>query len=95
MNSKLVQQNKVKFNTKDEFIPSTSGAQQNLDQFAKSEFLKEKLNKEIVLNKPCFELITVNGCSFEMLEYSGFKRILNPIVTALGNNFTINSENIK
>lgn len=30
-----------------------------------------------------------------MLEYSGFKRILNPIVTAIDNNFSVNSENIK
>ncbi|GFQ82084.1 zinc finger BED domain-containing protein 4 [Trichonephila clavata] len=30
-----------------------------------------------------------------MLEYSGFKKILNPIVNAIGNHFSVNSENIK
>lgn len=94
-----VQQNKKpKLCIKDEPTPSNSGlencSQLTLDIFAKSEFLKVKLNKEIIL-KACVELITVNGCSFEMLEYSGFKRILNPIVTAIDNNFSVNSENIK
>ncbi|GFR14391.1 zinc finger BED domain-containing protein 4 [Trichonephila clavata] len=93
----IQQKKKIKLNIRDEATPSTSGSsgsQETLDKYVKSEFLKVKLNKEIVL-KACIKLITVNGCSFEMLEYSGFKKILNPIVNAIGNHFSVNSENIK
>ncbi|GLV36174.1 hypothetical protein CBL_21482, partial [Carabus blaptoides fortunei] len=85
------QKKKTKLNIQDESSPSPQGT---LAKFAKSEFVKVKLNKEIV-REACIELITVNGCSFEMLEYSGFQKILNPIVTAIDNNFSVNSENIK
>lgn len=81
-------------------FPSTSGfslqqtLETNKEEYEKSNYLTVCLNKETVL-KACLELITVNGCSFEMLEYSGFKKILNPIVAAIGENFAVNSENIK
>lgn len=93
-----VQRKKIKLNKNDEPMPSTSGLQISpkgpLDKFVKSDFLKVKLNKEKIL-EACVELITVNGSSFEMLEYSGFKKILNPIVAAIDKNFSINSENVK
>ncbi|GFR21455.1 zinc finger BED domain-containing protein 4 [Trichonephila clavata] len=53
---KTVQQKKkIKLNIRDEATPSTSGSsgsQETLDKYVKSEFLKVKLNKEIVL-KAC------------------------------------------
>lgn len=95
-----VQANKrAKWDSKDALAPIV-GAPEKLQQchfdhkFVKPELLKVKLSKETVLSA-CVELITVNGCSFEMLEYSGFKKILNPIVSAIGDNFSVNSENIK
>lgn len=92
------QRKRAKWIVKDEPSPSTSGfeirSQTTSDKLAKSEFLKVKLNQEAVL-KACVELITVNGCPFEILEYSGFQRLLNPIVTAISSNFNVNSDNIK
>lgn len=64
------------------------------DNLVNSNTLKIKINQEAVL-KGCVELVTVNGCPFEMLEYSGFKRILNPIFAMIGNNFGVNSSNIR
>lgn len=67
---------------------------ENFKKMTTPEFLIVKLNSERLL-KGFVELVTLNGCSFETLDFSGFKRIMNPIFNALGQNFQINSESIK
>ncbi len=42
----------------------------------------------------CTTLVTLNGRPFKMLDDSGFRMILDPILKGLGNNLTISAENI-
>ncbi|XP_049709158.1 uncharacterized protein LOC126058202 [Elephas maximus indicus] len=65
-----------------------------LHKFAVPECLKVKLDKQ-TLAGAYVELATVNGCSFELIEYSEFCKILNPIIASIGQNFSVNLENIR
>ena len=48
-----------------------------------------------VLKEACLELLTVNGRPFSLMEDSGFKKIICPIVEAMGNSVAINQSNIR
>ncbi|RXN29857.1 Zinc finger BED domain-containing [Labeo rohita] len=41
------------------------------------------------------ELVTVNGRPFTLMENAGFRKIIEPLQNAMGNNFVINSSNIR
>lgn len=44
----------------------------------------------------CIELVAVNGCPLGLVEYSGFRKLINPILSSLGTEtFTINAENLR
>lgn len=43
----------------------------------------------------CTDIVTINGRCFEMLEDSGFKKIINPIIKGLGNTVAINTKTIR
>lgn len=94
----LLENKNIKYGLKYDTTPNSSISKKRsaaaFNKYVNSDYLEVNLNKEMVL-RGCVELITVNGCSFEVLEYSGFKTLLNPIVNAIGNNFSITSENIK
>ena len=45
-----------------------------------------------MLKAACVELITVNGRPFRLIEDSGFRKILNPLLQGLGNKACINVE---
>ena len=47
-----------------------------------------------MLNAACVELVTVNGRPFRLIEDSGFRKILDPLLQGLGNKACINVENI-
>ena len=48
-----------------------------------------------VLKKACLEHVTVNGRPFSLMGDSGFKKIVCPIVEAMGNSVSINQSNIR
>lgn len=52
-----------------------------------------KLNKQIIIDA-CIQLVTNNGRPFTLLEDSGFKMILDPIIDAIGCKFYIKQVNI-
>jgi len=43
----------------------------------------------------CVELVTVNGRLFSMLNDSGLRRILDPVLNGVKNSVVINSESIR
>ena len=43
----------------------------------------------------CVELVTVNGRPFSMLNDSGLRRILDPVLDGVKNSIVINSESIR
>ena len=43
----------------------------------------------------CVELVTANARPFTLMEDSGFKKLLNPILAGLENKIVINAENIR
>ncbi|KAL0189695.1 hypothetical protein M9458_016794, partial [Cirrhinus mrigala] len=47
------------------------------------------------LKDACIELVTVNGRPFTLMEDTGFRKIIEPLQNAMGNNFVINSSNIR
>lgn len=47
------------------------------------------------LVEACTDLVTINGRPFEMLEDSGFKKIINPIIKGLDSTVTINTRTIR
>ncbi len=47
------------------------------------------------LKEACLELVTVNARPFNLMEDSGFHKIVNPIIAGLGGGFAINAENIR
>ena len=50
---------------------------------------------ENFVKRACVELVTVNGRPFNMMQDSGFVKIVKPITDALGGGFTINPENTR
>lgn len=47
-----------------------------------------------VLKDACIELVTTNGRPFTLMEDTGFRKSIEPIQEAIGNDFAINSSNI-
>lgn len=47
------------------------------------------------LVEACTDLVTINGRPFELLEDSGFKKIINPIIKGLDNTVIINTKTIR
>jgi len=43
----------------------------------------------------CVELVTINGRPFTLIEDSGFKKLLEPILEGFNDTFSINSQNIR
>lgn len=77
-------------NNKNEKPIQTSGTDQTFE-------LRVKVCPKEIL-KACIELVTVNGLPFSVVEYSAFRKILNPYLIALklkGINLVINRQNIK
>lgn len=37
----------------------------------------------------CFELVVINGCPLEMMEYSGFRKLIDPIVEGIDGDFVM------
>lgn len=54
-----------------------------------------QLNKKIILDA-CIDLVTVNGRPFSMLNDTGFRKILDPVLNGFQEKkFTVNSYSIK
>ena len=47
------------------------------------------------LENSCFELVTVNGRPFKLIDDSGFRKIVNPFLEGMRAKFTVNAENIR
>ncbi|XP_051977288.1 uncharacterized protein LOC127639367 [Xyrauchen texanus] len=47
-----------------------------------------------IIKDACIELVTINGRPLSLMEDSGFRKIIDPIQEAIGNDFNINSTNI-
>lgn len=77
---------------------STADGQTTLDSVIvkkpKTTGLHIQLNPD-VLKDACIELVTVNGRPFTLMEDTGFRKIIDPLQQAIGNDFTINSSNIR
>ena len=59
--------------------------------------VRVKINTHL-LKTACLEMVTVNGRQFKIVEDSGFRKLLNPILQELsdsGNKICINAENIR
>jgi len=60
---------------------------------------KQSISIELTANQlmyACTELVTVNGRPFELLEDSGFLKILNPLLKGLGDScYVINKRNVR
>ena len=41
----------------------------------------------------CLELVTINGHPFKLMEDSGFRKILNPLLEGMQAKFTVDAEN--
>ena len=48
-----------------------------------------------LLMDACVELVTNNDRPFRLMEDSGFRKIVDPIIAGLNNSFAINSENVR
>lgn len=59
----------------------------------KKKFLVE-IDESRILNA-CLELVTINGRPFKLMDDSGFKKILIPLLDGIGNSIAINAENIR
>ncbi|KAF0721881.1 zinc finger BED domain-containing protein RICESLEEPER 1-like isoform X1 [Aphis craccivora] len=53
-----------------------------------------RMDKEVLL-KACAELVTVNGRPLTIFKDCGMQKILKPITQVIGDNFTINPQNIR
>jgi len=61
----------------------------------KKQSISIELTAKELMNA-CTELVTVNGRPFELLEDSGFLKILNPLLKGLGDSFyVINKRNVR
>ena len=56
--------------------------------------IRVKMNKK-TLENTCLELVTINGCPFKLMDDSGFRKILNPLLKGMRANFNINADNIR
>lgn len=65
----------------------------DLYQFIKPS-IKVKTDMKKLINS-CIELITVNGRPYSLLDDSGFRNIIDPILNGIQNNVVLNSRSIK
>lgn len=56
--------------------------------------VKVKINSQTIIDA-CVELITVNGRPYSMLNDTGFRKIIEPVLKGLNKKLTINSDSIK
>ncbi|XP_023243810.1 uncharacterized protein LOC111641809 [Centruroides sculpturatus] len=90
----IQQMKKRKLNERNEPNLIESKSQETTKSTANSNYLYVKLERKTLIDA-CVELITVNGCSLELLEYSGFRKIINPLIEAIGDNFSITLDSIR
>lgn len=69
-----------------------SEAHYRLFNFSKPNVQVSISMKDII--DACVELVTVNGRPFSMLNDSGLRRILDPVLNGVKNSVVINSESI-
>ena len=50
---------------------------------------------EKTLENACLELVTINGRPFELMDDSGFRKFLDPLLVGMRANFNINAGNIR
>lgn len=65
----------------------------NLYQFLKPN-IKVKTDVKTLINA-CVELVTVNGRPYSLLDDSGSRNIINPILSGLQNSIALNSSSIR
>jgi len=86
----------------DEFIDSQSQITHNsnksqvkIDTLLRSSYeVKVNITPKKVIDA-CVELVTVNGRFYSILNDSGFKNILNPILSEFKNKIILNSTSIR
>jgi len=69
-------------------------AQQQLFNFKDSKYVKVNLSEKSIIDA-CVDLVTINGRPFSMLNDSGFRRILDPVLNGFQKKLKINSDSIK
>lgn len=73
-----------------------AGTQLTLSQVSFYEDKQIKLNMtQDELEESCVQLVTENGLPYNFVDYKGFRRIIDPIIYAIGTKFTINPSNLK
>ena len=50
---------------------------------------------EKTLKNACLELVTINDHSFRLMDDSGFRKILSPLLEGMLAKFTVNAETIR
>ncbi|XP_064475529.1 zinc finger BED domain-containing protein 4-like [Ornithodoros turicata] len=68
--------------------------QQKLTSMVPSSVAEVDITQEEIL-RACVELCTVNGRPFALMEDSGFRRLLDPLLHGTRSKMTINAENIR
>ena len=58
-----------------------------------SKTIQVKMNEKTQENA-YLELVTINGRPFKLMDDSGFRKILNPLLEGVRAKFTVNAENI-
>ncbi|CAI6352854.1 unnamed protein product [Macrosiphum euphorbiae] len=69
-------------------------AHQRLFNLNESKHVKVSINEKTIIDA-CVDLVTINGRPFSMLNDTGFRRILDPVLNGFQKKFKINSNIIK
>lgn len=76
-------------------LPNSSKSQMTLDSMCNlGSKIKVKITKKQLINA-CVELVTVNGRPYSILNDSGFKKILDPMICGLQKTIVLNSTSIR
>ena len=70
----------------------------SMENFVSVKRIQRRINISITANEikeACVEMVTINGRPLSILEDSGFRRILNPILNGFDDKITINKHNIR
>ncbi|KAL5233767.1 hypothetical protein ACI65C_001177 [Semiaphis heraclei] len=70
------------------------GPLDNMIIVTKKTLSNVSLSKQKLI-EACVQLVTINGRPFTLMEDSGFKMIIDPLLDAIGGDFRINSRNIR
>ncbi|XP_061415874.1 uncharacterized protein LOC133347541 [Lethenteron reissneri] len=62
--------------------------------FKKPKCIPVKITADQILDA-CTELVTLNGHPFSLVEDSGFRKLIDPVLKGLGGSLVINAENIR